>query len=336
MLNGHGDDLYRYPGREMLNFSSNIPGGTDHTHLREHLLQTPGLFSSYPQPDAGALAQRLGPEGCVAVTAGATEAIYLIANAWQGALSAIVRPTFSEYEDACRLNGHTVISGSLTGDFLTGTRPRLMWLCTPNNPTGESVPPELILTLADANPHIIFVVDLAYAHYCTRPTLRTEHAVARPNLLLLHSLTKRFSVPGLRIGYVVGNPALISAINSRRMPWSVNSIAIEAAQWLLDNADKYPVDYRALNREACRVRQCLITLGLDVLPTECNYMLCRLPAGLSATRLKADLAQQGLLIRDASNFTGLTPSHFRIAVQGREADDLLIEKIRLWLELNLQ
>ena len=112
MINGHGDDAYRYTAIRA-NFSSNVYHRVNHDGLNRYLAGCLSCIRSYPEPEPYALAAELArlhgvsPEE-VCVTNGATEAIYLIAQAFCGSHSAVWIPTFSEYADACRLHGHRV------------------------------------------------------------------------------------------------------------------------------------------------------------------------------------------------------------------------------------
>lgn len=112
MINGHGDDAYRYTAIRA-NFSSNVYHWVNHDGLNRYLSGCLSCIRSYPEPEPYALAAELAqlhgvsPEE-VCVTNGATEAIYLIAQAFRGSHSAVWIPTFSEYADACRLHGHRV------------------------------------------------------------------------------------------------------------------------------------------------------------------------------------------------------------------------------------
>lgn len=329
MINGHGDDLHLYPGCTPLNFSSNILSGVDHTRLMARLAEAASLPSSYPDPDGSSLARLLGPEGTVEVTAGAVEAIYLIALSRRGSRSVIIGPTFREYEDACRLHGHTITYASSLPE---APEADIIWLCNPNNPTGRVTPHATLLRHIVARPRTLFVVDQAYAPYTTLPLLTDYEAVKAGNVVLLSSLTKRYSVPGLRIGYAIGAPALMSEIKKVRMPWSVNAIALEGARWLIAHSADYPVDAPALHAEATRLRTALISLGIEVEPTDCNFILCLLTDGRTAADLKQALMEHdNILIRDASNFHGLTRAHFRVAAQTPDLNDLLIQAIARWL-----
>ncbi|MDE7470457.1 MAG: aminotransferase class I/II-fold pyridoxal phosphate-dependent enzyme [Paramuribaculum sp.] len=323
MIEGHGDDLYHFNGLISSNFSSNVPNGVDHSALIAHLSGCQAIISSYPEPEPYSLQaliadyEHVTPDS-VLVTNGATEAIYLIASLYRSHTSRIITPTFREYEDACKINGHTI----LTSNNLHDQNFDLLWICCPNNPTGNVAWPTAF------KPSRLTIIDASYSAFSTVPTPSASSVVNTTDTLMINSLTKRFAVPGLRVGYVVGHKSLIDKLRAIRMPWSVNGIAIEAAKWLILNKNLYPLDCKALNEEALRVSEEFNAIGIETMPTFCNFLTAKLPHGLSAKQLKDTLASRfGLLIRDASNFTGLTPSHFRIAVQSPEEDNNLISAI---------
>ena len=318
MLIGHGDDVYRYKDIRH-NLSSNIYGHADLGALKVFLATRLDAIGTYPEPEPRALealiAVRWGvSEECVMVTNGATEAIYLIAETFRTLTATIVEPTFSEYGDACRLHGLK------PGD-------EMLWLCNPNNPTGHVLPKDEVLLQAAS--HRLTVLDQSYEDYTLEPLLSPAEAVAAGNILQLHSLTKTYCVPGLRVGFIIGAPPLIHELRSRLRPWAVNALAIEAAMWLIKHDVKVIPDLPAYLVEAQRLRDALNNVpGISVEPTQTNFMLCRLDheLGQTAAQLKDLLAtRHGILIRDASNFNGLTPYHFRVAAQTREEDDFLIK-----------
>ena len=117
MLQGHGDDLYRFARPIRANFSSNVPGRVDLGALKAHLQAHLDLIGHYPEPEPYTLEAALAAKhaidpAAVCATNGATEAIYLIANAFARSHSTILQPTFSEYADACRLYHHLIIPGA--------------------------------------------------------------------------------------------------------------------------------------------------------------------------------------------------------------------------------
>lgn len=329
MTYGHGDDLYQYNGIE-LNFSSNIYSYADMSELKRHLCDNLDLIDHYPEPECRRLESQIEqhhalPEGSVLVTSGATEAIYLVAQA----LSATGcrhcdlgnEPTFREYEDACRMFGLSL------SDSGTASEKTARWLCNPNNPTGTVVGNEKVKDLAKR--YACVVVDQSYEGYTLQPMLSHGDAAALPNLLQIHSFTKEYAIPGLRIGYIVGNPIWIERLRGFLRPWSVNALAAEAALWLLQNPEVHAIpDKEAYLCEAQQLYKGLNAIeGITVTPTCANFMLAKVD-GHTAAELKEHLAHKyRILIRDASNFRGLTPQHFRIAAQSPQADETLIQAI---------
>lgn len=331
MIQGHGDDAWRFGRPIRANFSSNVFGHVDLARLKGHLATRLDAIGRYPEPEPysleRALAGRLGiaPDS-VCVTNGATEAIYLTAHAFAGSRSAILGPTFSEYADACAIYNHIVICAGQARDGL-------IWLCNPNNPTGSVVPKAELAAEIKSHPDTVYVIDQSYGFFTREPLLSAAEAAAYPNVILLHSMTKRYAMPGLRLGYVTGAPNLVGRLRSVRMPWSVNALAIEAGLYLCEHPDTAPIDLPSLLAETQRLRAALDALpGLTAEPTQTHFFLCRLAKG-SAADLKLWLADMhGLLIRDASNFEGLDAGCFRIATQTPEENDMLIEAISRYLE----
>ena len=340
MINGHGDDAFHF-GRPMVaNFSSNVYSHVDLEPLKAHLRQRLDVIGHYPEPEPytleRALAGQLGIDAAsVCVTNGATEAIYLTAHAFQDAHSTILGPTFSEYADACRLYGSEPGAGwyPASGEMPDQVRHDVVWLCNPNNPTGGVIPKEQLVKAIEENPETMFVIDQSYGFFTKEELLTAAEAVRYPNVIQLHSMTKRYALPGLRLGYVTANPTLIERIRAVRMPWSVNALAIEAGLYLCQHPETGPIDLDALLAETQRLRNALNAIpGLTAEPTQTHFFLCHLSQG-SAAGLKQWLAdKQGILIRDAANFEGLDAGHFRIATQTPEENDLLVAAVRNYLE----
>ena len=341
MIEGHGDDLYKYNRPITANFSSNLTNWIDPTALKTWLRERMDeAISTYPEPQPYTLEARVAkvsgiqPEQ-VCVTSGATEAIYLLAQSFADVRSAVLQPTFSEYADACRIHGHQVISlYHLPGNGRLPEDLRMLWLCNPNNPTGQVVDKDLLLRLATDNPHILFVIDQSYEDFTLKPLLAAREAVEMPNVLLLHSLTKRYAMPGLRLGYLTGNASVLYHLRTHRMPWSVNGVALLAGMFLLAHPQAVPFDLPGCLTETARLQSLLRQAGgMEVWDTDTHFMLVRLRMG-KASALKDYLAHKhGLLIRDASNFEGLDSTYFRISTQQARDNERLVTAIRQWLEM---
>lgn len=329
MINGHGDDLYEFGGVR-INFSSNIYSHFDHQALFGFLSSRMPTIANYPEPVPYSLEKKLAERHGVSkdnvlAANGATEVIYLIADAWQGATSYILQPTFAEYADACRMHGHDV--GTIRNLGEIRNERSLAWICNPNNPTGTLISKSRLLKLAAACPDVFFVIDQSYWAYTEKAVVEAAEAVALPNVILLYSMTKDYAVPGLRLGYMTANAGIVAAVGKRRMPWSVNQLAIEAGKYLLGHSSEYRIDAAGLCEERLRVADELKKLGIATCPSDSNILLCQLPFG-DAGSLKKRLAERyGILIRDASNFPTLGPRHFRIAVQSAYDDNELLKAI---------
>lgn len=338
MIEGHGDDLYRYDGKIKYNFSSNIYSGIDHSSLLNHLRDAGSVIASYPEPEPLTLERKLSERcGCAPenffVGNGATEIIYMIATCFSGSNSTIVVPTFREYQDACKLHRHNITFVTSLKDIPSSSR--LVWICNPNNPTGEVFRYDTLLDMIDRDTSCFFVIDQAYSDYTEMDVLSESDVCARKNVLILKSLTKRFAIPGLRVGYAAGGSGLISRVKEWRMPWSVNALAIKGAEYLLDHEKDYPIDCGLLHNELVRIACELEKEGIEwCFPSETNFGLFRLRNGRKSSDLKRYLVEShGILIRDASNFEGLTEAHFRIASQMPEINNLLIKAIKEWNNL---
>lgn len=329
MIEGHGDDIYRYRDKVRSNFSSNIFSHADLTGLKAFLNTRMDVIGNYPEPEPYSLeqmlAERLGlSKEQVLVTNGATEAIYLIAQLFKSRTPEVYTPTFSEYESAIRMFHDSRCD--------TEDNPRIVWLCNPNNPDGKVIPKEKLEQQIRTDSSTIYVIDQSYANYTLESLPLPCEMVRMNNCMLLHSMTKRYCIPGLRLGYVTASESMIEQLRRYRQPWSVNALAIEAGRYLLENdIPNFPhlEEYLA---ETQRLRQALSAIeGVTALDTQTNFMLVRLDRG-TATELKEFLIQHfGILIRDASNFTGLTPAHFRVATQTPEENDRLIEGIKAYV-----
>lgn len=336
MIEGHGDDLYKYGKKIVSNFSSNVYNRIDHSGLYQRLNERLSTICSYPEPMPYSLESEIARRYSltprqVCVTNGATEAIYLIAQVFQGRISAVLGPTFSEYADACRVHRHKV-KPFYSLDALPEDA-ELVWICNPNNPTGEVRNKEDLKALVDSHPDKLFIFDQSYEYFTLKSLLGIKEAASFPNVILLHSMTKQYAIPGLRVGYFTASEGLTDDVRCRRMPWSVNSLAIEAAKYLLEEGDGISADIPQLLAERERLTNLLLATGmLEIWPTDTHYMLIKLRMGKAAA-LKDFLAvNHGILIRDASNFEGLDERFFRIATQTPQENDKLVKAISEWME----
>ena len=339
MIQGHGDDIYEYEGTIRHNFSSNVFHAIRMPGLEEHLRECIGCIGNYPPVEASLpermLSMRHGNRQHEnLITSGATEAIYLIALATASpgsndcrCHSAIVVPTFSEYEDACRLYGHEV--SHIRSLHEVNDEMNMVWLCNPNNPTGSVIPKSQLVEAAFSHPHTVFVVDQSYAFFCREELLQPREAAQMGNVILLHSMTKKYSIPGLRLGYVTGPLPLIDTLRMHRMPWTVNALAMQACLYILENEHLFHFNIDQYLQEAQQLNAAINAIdGLEALPTRTHFMLVRMAKGDSILLKRKLVDEYGILIRSAHNFAGLDRRYFRVAAQTEEENRLLVDALK--------
>lgn len=265
----------------------------------------------------------------ICITNGATEAIYMIAQAFRGKHSAVIQPTFSEYGDACLVNDHIVSMVKSIDDI--PKQADIVWLCNPNNPTGTVTDKERLKEYIISHPEKYIVIDQSYEYFTTKSLFAVSEAMQYKNVILLHSMTKRYAIPGLRLGYITACSETVALISRYCMPWSVNGLAIEAGKFLLENGAEI-IKIEEYIAEAKRFHKILSQIErLEVYDTDTHFFLCRL-TDKTASELKEYLIQKhGILIRDASNFHGLNEHYFRVATQLPKENDAFVKAIKEWI-----
>lgn len=339
MLFGHGDDFYNSQNEVKINFSSNVWHGANLEKLKDHMTEQFDKLTRYPEPDAATLKRLLARryelnENNIVVTNGSITAFYLLAQAWRGAKSMIAVPSFSEYEDACRLHGHELSFFPTSDDLfeLSLEGQDFCWICNPNNPDGKLIHRTELLALIDANRQTTFIIDQAYVAFTTEELLKPADVKNHPNLILVQSISKAYNIPGLRIGYLIASPEKTAEINKYIIPWSVNAFAIEASKYILIHPAQFTLPIRKWQRETAELIYQLTKLdGLEVQPTATTFFLVRLKKGTAASLKQYLWENHGILIRDASNFRGLDETYIRLSTQTTAENLVLVDAVREWL-----
>ncbi|WP_103071733.1 pyridoxal phosphate-dependent aminotransferase [Aquimarina sediminis] len=339
MIYGHGDDAYRYNIKFKANFSSNVWYERTSEKIVSHLKQQLTHIANYPTPNADVLTKmvanhhQLQPSQ-VLMTNGATEAFYNITHLFRSKNAAIGIPTFSEYEDACKSNDICIRYYNRAEVTKTSFDNDLVFLCNPNNPDGISNTIAEIKTLLADFPDTTFIIDEAYIDFTFKITSCVSLLDAFTNLIIVKSLTKLFSIPGLRLGYILCNAKIGKELQQSKMPWSVNTMAIEAGKYIFNNYKIIRPNMAVLLEYCSKLQQQINAIdGFTVIYSETNYFLVKLDTP-KASILKDYLVHtHHLLIRDASNFRGLDGHYIRIACQSRDKNELLINALQQWSTL---
>jgi histidinol-phosphate aminotransferase len=255
--------------------------------------------------EAAAAYVGVAPEQIV-VGAGADDLIYTVARTflWTGRKAWLQPPTYSVYRIATLVEG-----GELTDDAETAD---LLWLCNPNNPTGELRPAAELVALARAHPHAAVVVDEAYGEFAGESVVPL--LAAAPNLIVLRTLSKAFGLAALRVGYAVASPELAAELELRRAPAPVSAPAARiAAAALRARAFVEPLERVVAERE--RVRSALLAAGYDAPPVHANFVWVRTDEPLGAR-----LEEQGLVVR-------VFPEGIRITLRRPHENDVLLRAL---------
>ena len=331
MLEGHGDDRQLYKQQIIADFSTNVWYGPEPVGLKEHIFNKWEVINRYPDVSGDNLSRTISrhhdvkPDN-VLVTNGSTESIYLIAEAFFGSKTTIITPTFSEYEDACRRYNHKILFIAKPElDDQQKLQADLIFICNPNNPDGSvfhSI--EILLRL---NPFTTFIIDEAFIDF----TLEIESLVPLigqyQNLIILRSLTKTWSIPGLRLGYILASKILIEGFKKHKQPWSVNALALEAGEFIFTKPAEAGFSVNSLLADKKRFIVALAKISVKITPGFTHYFLAELK-DRTAAELKLFLLENfGILIRDASNFRGLGPRHFRLATLTENKNRLLLNAL---------
>ena len=350
MLHGHGDDRYRYTTLIRADFSTNVWYGGEPAGLKEYLFSQWDRINRYPDALAGQLSEQIaGHHGLstdrVLVNSGTTETIYLIAQAFAGSRTTIVTPAFAEYEDACRMHGHQLdfLDWATLTELPTLTS-ELVFICNPNNPTGAAF--HALAGWLARNPQTLFVIDEAFIEFTDQLETALPLLDRHNNLLIMRSLTKAYAIPGLRLGYVVGSPSLITRLTACKQPWTVNAMALAAGQFIFANYDHIQLPLSQLLADKRQFVNALagipaiqvcdsITLSSaapsSATPSSAtHFFLAETRTGTAADLKTYLLDNHGLLIRDASNFRGLRPGHFRLCTLAPDKNALLIDALSQW------
>lgn len=331
MINGHGDDIHTSNTNIKANFSTNVWYDADMDIIRSILLNQMDKIFHYPEPAAESFVlevarfHHLTPQNVIAGN-GATELFYLIAHAFEGSKTILPTPSFAEYEDACTLYHHQQVFIPIR-DFESQTGD-LMFICNPNNPNGYIWSMEKIEDILQKHPEMTLVVDESFIDFAPTAQSCESLLASYPNLLIVHSMTKSYAIPGLRLGYMLGSEALIEKIKHFTHPWSVNALAIEIGKFLIQHGKYFLPDTGKLLKRKTNFFQAISELtGFTPLESGTSFFLVHT---LHDSRILKQqlLKRSGILIRDASNFRSLNEHYFRVNTLSEEKNRMLIDALK--------
>lgn len=350
----HGSDLekieeiYGIKKEEIVSFSANVnPLGVSPL-LRSALSEKIDAITTYPDREYTSLrkciAAYCGTEyENIIVGNGSTELISLFIQIEHPKKALVIGPTYSEYEREIALGGGTTLYYPLkesdnfklnVEDFLTHLNESidLLVICNPNNPTSSSIRRGEMRHILDAcKQHDIYVmVDETYVEFA----YDMEEISAIPltnyynNIVILRGTSKFFAAPGLRLGYAVtGNRDLIKSINTRKNPWTINSLAVVAGETMFRDREYIEQTKRLISSERARIFDLLKkNPDFKVYEPSGNFMLMRiLKENVTSQDLFDRAIREKMMIRDCSTFPFLDNKYVRFCIMKKEDNDRLLD-----------
>jgi len=283
-------------------------------------------INRYPDSEATELRQCLSDKLGVApdnilAGSGAVELIRLIALTYfrHGDSVLILEPTFGEYDVACQIVGSETFkqwgraeegfapSIEETVHLIKQHRPRGVFICNPNNPTGQYLSRQEVEAVLGACVDSLLILDEAYIAFVDE-SWPSSDLISKGNVIILHSMTKDYALAGLRLGYAIAPREIIDNLRRVRPPWNVNAMAQKAGVIALE-------DSNYLERCKQKIRQAkqflideLCRLGFTLVSSNTNFFMVRVA---NAKAFRTALLRHGILVRDCASF-GL-PEYIRIA-----------------------
>lgn len=343
----HGGDILTAQaayGGEVLDFSANLNPLGMPAPVAEAVRQAADQSARYPDPLCRDLRRAIAAhdgvgEEQVVCGNGAADLIFRLVFALKPKKALVTAPAFSEYEEAVTCVGCEVAryaldqsrNFDLDAGFVDAIGPDtdLVFLCTPNNPTGRLIDEELLEKVVKQCGAVgaVLVVDECFLPLATGGPGLAPWLAHHPHLVLLRAFTKSYAMAGLRLGYGLSADCdLLERLSGFAQPWSVSAPAQAAGTAAFTLCPDWPEGARAL---VARERPVLVTglaeLGCTVVPSQANYLLFRLE---QITDLKGKLLQKGILIRSCANYHNLGPDWYRVCVKGGEENRRLLAALK--------
>jgi L-threonine-O-3-phosphate decarboxylase len=336
--------------QDILDFSSSVnPLGPSKKAL-EAAKKAFSQIAAYPDSNSNELRQVIAGhfsglrKGNVVVGNGSTELMYLFAEVFlkKGDKAVMPAPTFGEYESAVRKTGEIPKFVKLGKTFNIEEEvfkreladAKLVFLCTPNNPTSKLIPQETLKSIIEAalEQDTFVFLDEDFLEFVENEKALTMIGKINkyPNLFILRSFTKIFGLTGLRVGYGIANEEIINVLSCAKIPWNVNCLAQAAAVAALKDEEHLRVTRELIKKEKAWLRGEFEKFGsFKFSAPDANFFFIDIrKSGLTATEIKNKMLKQGILIRDCTSFKGLDEFYIRVAVKTHVENELLIDAFK--------
>lgn len=329
----HGGDIYR--NHVTMDFSVNINPLGIPEGVREALHRSVSMCESYPDITAQKLREEMAkmlkvPEEYFIFGNGASEIFMAIVHAVCPKKTVIPIPSFYGYEYAANAADSEIV---FTDDWKNiGEDTGLVFLANPNNPTGVlREKKELIQLLEECkSSNTLVVVDECFIEFCDPSESMLSELERYTNLILVRAFTKIFAIPGVRLGYLMCSDQTLNAQIQRHLPeWNLSAFAEMAGVACTKEQEFVRKTRKIVEQEREYLTKELQKWGFRVQEGRGNFILFYTDKPMYEL-----LLARGILIRDCSNFRGLTQGYYRIAVKNRQENERLLKEIGEIIEGN--
>lgn len=308
--------------------------------LSQFILEDPQL-NLYPDTDSIQLRKALAShwsidqEGIIIGT-GSDQLIQVIANVFVGVGDKVLYPvpSFGMYRDSCLIAGGTAVQYTLDPNSDYGydsnkiieayeqEHPKIIYICNPNNPTGNLMAKEDVLTVVKHCKKSIVIVDEAYAEFCDTTVI--PYVDQYENLLVLRTFSKAYGLAGIRCGYAISSSKLAQAVNLARPPYNISSLSQYTAQLTLEQKEEISenISYLVKEREWLASRLASIE-GVTVYSSDANFLLVKIQ---SSVEVYKKLCEKGIFVRSFGTAPLLTDC-LRISVGTHEQNAVLLDEL---------
>ena len=355
MIIGHGGNIYDIAHRlgcepsDIIDMSSNVNPLGPPPGLMAFLQENLNVITALPQVDARLLvhsfAGRYGVDSdCVLAGNGSTQFIYAIPLALKTQSALILGPTYADYADACSMHNipyqyifvHEDQGFKAPWDLIKRqikeSAADTIFVCNPNNPTGVFHAAAEIESLCGAFPDRTFIIDESYLPFV--PSGNKESLIGRglTNVVILNSMSKIFRISGLRIGFAIASESTINELSRYSLPWSVNALAQIGVRYLMDHEAEVTAFIRQthalIENEKKRFADHFNSASdLKLFESSTSFILGKLDYRHTADSICQGLLEDKILIRNCSNFKGLSNQFIRISLKNDEKNILLIDNL---------
>jgi histidinol-phosphate aminotransferase len=269
----------------------------------------------------------------ILVTNGADEALDNIAKCFidEHATAILPKPTYAMFKVITEVMGGKTLTVPRKDDFsididLTkkkiSTKTKLLFLCSPNNPTGNTTPKSDIKELLDED--IIVMVDEAYGEFSGESTTDLIHDYE--NLVIVKTFSKAFGMAGVRIGYIVTGDKIMSLLNKVRFPNSVGTIPVEMANLALENTNwMFSVVNELISERERMTKELSVFQEFHIYPSSTNFLLIEV-SERNSKNIMLELMRRGIVIRSYQN--QYMKNHIRITIRSPDQNDILLKTLK--------